>query len=272
MTIELTAFRWVPEFAQGYVRDLRIRWALEEAGLPYEVKLIDPEIQASESYRRWQPFGQVPAYRDEAVEMFESGAIALHIAEKSEALASRDLADRARSTAWVLAALTSIEPRAQTLIELAEFHAGEPWAQARLPQAQAMMDRRLASLSAWLGDKDYLEGRFTVGDLIMVTVLRELVGCGALMRFPALEAYRRRGEARPAFQRAMEAQLRAFRENAPVGREDRGRRSLRPTPLCARRRARETGLGSRGGFGRAANSSSGLNFRGPVRFRGAHTS
>jgi glutathione S-transferase len=216
MTIELTAFRWVPPFAQGYVRDLRIRWALEEAGLPYEVKLIDPEIQASERYRQWQPFGQVPAYRDDAVEMFESGAIVLHIAAKSEALSPRDEAGRARVATWVIAALNSIEPFAQNFIQIAEFHAGEAWAEAQRPQVQALLNQRLAGLSAWLGEKDYLEGRFTAGDLIMTTVLRELVDCGALARFANLDAYRLRGEARPAFARAMEGQMQPFRENAPA--------------------------------------------------------
>ena len=216
MTITLTAFRWVPAFAQGYVRDLRIRWALEEAGRPYEVTLIDPKAQASAGYRQWQPFGQVPAYRDETVEMFESGAIVLHIAETSEALAPRDPAGRARVTTWVIAALNSIEPHAQNFVSLDTFHAGEAWIVERRPQAQAMLDGRLAALSAWLGDKDWLEDRFTAGDLIMTTVLRELVDCGALARFPNLDAYRRRGEARPAFGRAMEAQLQTFRENAPA--------------------------------------------------------
>jgi glutathione S-transferase len=216
MTIELTAFRWVPEFAQGYVRDLRIRWALEEAGLPYEVTLIDPKIQASAGYRQWQPFGQVPAYRDDKVEMFESGAIVLHIAEKSEVLAPRDPAGRARVATWVIAALNSIEPHAQNLVNLDSFYAGEPWIEGRRPSAQARLDSRLASLSAWLGDKDYLEGRFTAGDIVMTTVLRELVECGALARFPNLDAYRARGEARPAFGRAMEGQMSTFRENAPA--------------------------------------------------------
>ncbi|HEY3887538.1 MAG TPA: glutathione S-transferase family protein [Caulobacteraceae bacterium] len=216
MTIRLTAFRWVPAFAQGYVRDLRIRWALEEAGLPYEVTLIDPQIQASESYRRWQPFGQVPAYRDDQVEMFESGAIVLHIAAMSEALAPRDEAGRARVTSWVVAALNSIEPFAQNFIQLAESHAGEAWARAQRVPAEALLNQRLVGLSAWLGDNDYLEGRFTAGDLIMTTVLRELVNCGALARFANLDAYRARCEARPAFGRAMEAQMQTFRENAPA--------------------------------------------------------
>jgi glutathione S-transferase len=216
MTIQLTAFRWVPPFAQGYVRDLRVRWALEEAGLPYEATLIDPDIQKSEGYRQWQPFGQVPAYRDGEVEMFESGAIVLHIAARSEALAPRDEAGRARVTTWVIAALNSIEPHAQTLVNLDSFFAGQAWTAERRPSAQAMVDQRLGALSAWLGEKEYLEGRFTAGDLIMATVLRELVDCGALARFPNLDAYRRRCEARPAFGRAMEAQLKPFRENAPA--------------------------------------------------------
>lgn len=216
MTPQVSAFRWVPPFAQGFVRDLRVRWALEEAGLPYEAALIDPQIQASESYREWQPFGQVPAYKDDQVEMFESGAIVLHIAGKSEALSPSDPAGRARVTTWVIAALNSIEPHAQNFVTLDVFHAGEAWIEERRPQAEAFIKRRLASLSAWLGDKEYLEDRFTAGDLIMTTVLRELVDSGVLAQFPNLDAYRRRCEARPAFRRAMEAQLKAFRENEPA--------------------------------------------------------
>ncbi|MBN9561847.1 MAG: glutathione S-transferase family protein [Alphaproteobacteria bacterium] len=215
MNSQVTAFRWVPPFAQGYVRDLRVRWALEEAGLPYEVRLIDPEVQASESYREWQPFGQVPAYRDDEVEMFESGAIVLHIADKSEALAPRDPAGRARVTTWVLAALNSVEPHVQNLVHLDVFHAGEAWTLERRPQAAAMLDGRLAGLAAWLDDREYLEDRFTAGDLMMTTVLRELVNSDVLRRFPSLDAYRQRCESRPAFGRALEGQLRPFRENIP---------------------------------------------------------
>jgi len=216
MTIQLTAFRWVPPFAQGYVRDLRVRWALEEVGLPYQVVLVDPRIQASESYRQWQPFGQVPAYKDDAVDMFESGAIVLHIAGKSEKLAPRDEAGRARVTTWVIAALNSIEPHAQNLIQLDGLQVDEAWAKERRQLAEALLDQRLASLSAWLGGKDYLEGRFTAGDLVMTTVLRELVDGGALARFPTLDSYRQRCEARPAFGRAMDGQMQTFRENAPA--------------------------------------------------------
>ena len=216
MTIQVTAFRWVPPFAQGYVRDLRVRWALEEAGLAYEATLIDPPIQASEAYRQWQPFGQVPAYRDGEVEMFESGAIVLHLAARSEALAPKDAAGRARMTTWVVAALNSIEPHVENLVSLDAFHAGEAWTVERRPQAEAMLEGRLTALAAWLGDKPYLEDRFTAGDLMMTAVLRELVDGGFLARFPNLDAYRARCEARPAFDRALEAQMATFRENAPA--------------------------------------------------------
>ena len=213
MTIQFTAFRWVPPFAQGWVRDLRIRWALEEAGLPYEVILIDGD---TESYRQWQPFGQVPAYRDDEVEMFESGAIVLRLAAKSEALAPRNEAGLARVSTWIFAALNSIEPQAQNLVQLDGFYAGEAWAAGRRPSAQANLDARLTSLSNALGDKDYLEGRFTAGDILMATVLRELEECGALKPFPNLDAYRARCLARPAFAKALEDQLQTFRENEPA--------------------------------------------------------
>ncbi|MGP1395458.1 MAG: glutathione S-transferase family protein [Inquilinaceae bacterium] len=221
MTIHVTAFRWVPPFVQGYVKDLRVRWALEEAGLPYEATLIDPQVQASRSYRKWQPFGQVPAYLDDEVELFESGAIVLHIAGKSEALAPSDTAGRARTVSWVMAALNSVEPHAQNLIQFDDDGAGDDGAGDaesgdRRARLEAKLDRRLAALCAWLDDKEYLEGRFSAGDLMMTTVLRELVDSGFLSRFPLLDAYRRRCEARPAFGRAMEAHLRPFREKVPA--------------------------------------------------------
>lgn len=216
MTPTVTAFSWVPPFAQGYVRDLRVRWAFEEAGLPYEAELIDLPNQASEANRRRQPFGQVPAYRDDDVEMFESGAIVLYLAEKSEALAPRDTRGRARVTSWVFAALSSIEPHVQNYVHLDSFHAGKPWVAAQRPELLEMLEGRLAALAVWLGDADYLEGRFTVADLLMCTVLREAVDCGVLARYPTLDAYRQRCEARPAFARAMAAQLQPFVENAPA--------------------------------------------------------
>lgn len=216
MTATVTAFPWVPPFAQGFVRDLRIRWALEEAGLPYEVELLAPGVTDSEAYRQRQPFGQVPAWRDDEVEMFESGAIVLHIAEKSEVLAPRDAAGRARVTSWVISALNSVEPFAQNLANLDSFHIGQPWVEGYRPVARANLERRLKSLSRWLGDKEWLEGRFTAGDIVMVTVLRELVTCGILKDFPNLDAYHGRGIARPAFIKALDDQLQTFRENAPA--------------------------------------------------------
>jgi glutathione S-transferase len=216
MNIHVSAFRWVPQFAQGYVRDLRVRWALEEAGLPYEATLIDPAIQATTAYREWQPFGQVPAYRDDAVEIFESGAIVLHLAMRSEALAPADEAGRARVTTWVIAALNSVEPHVQNLVQLDVFYAGEAWTKERRPQAEAILCKRLTALSAWLGEREFLEDRFTAGDLMMTMVLRELADTGLLERYAKLGAYVRRCTDRPTFKRALEAQLQPFRENAPA--------------------------------------------------------
>lgn len=216
MTVCISAFRWVPPFAQGYVKDLRIRWALAEAGIPFVVTLIDASDQDSEQYRAWQPFGQVPAYRDDDVELFESGAIVLHIAHKSEVLAPKDLAGRARVSSWIFAALNSIEPPAQAFIQLIENNTGESWADSLREPLLAKLRLRLSALSTSLGHKQYLEGRFTAGDLMMTTVLRELVDSGVLADFPALDAWRRRCETRPAFVDALEAQLEVFREQAPV--------------------------------------------------------
>lgn len=215
MTIEISAYRWVPPFAQGYVRDLRVRWALEEAGLPYEVQLIDSQSKDGADYRRWQPFGQVPAYRDGQVEMFESGAIVLHIASRSPTLAEPGAAGHARAASWGVAAINSVEPFAQDMIRASSAASDAPGATAWRAEARASLNRRLDGLAQWLGDKEWLEGRFTAGDLLMVTVLRELVDCGALEPYASLDAYRQRGEARPAFVRAMEAQIGTFRENAP---------------------------------------------------------
>ncbi|MGH7015577.1 MAG: glutathione S-transferase family protein [Caulobacteraceae bacterium] len=215
MTAQVSAFRWVPPFAQGFVRDLRVRWALEEAGLPYEAVLLDFQTKNSPAYRAWQPFAQVPAYRDGEVEMFESGAIVLHIAAKSEALAPRDPAGAARVTSWTIAALNSIEPFAQNFAQLDGFFAGQPWVEGYRPVAEGVIVERLTALAATLGEKSHLLGRFTAADLVMTTVLRELVESGMLARFPALDAYRARCEARPAFGRALEAQLSTFRDNAP---------------------------------------------------------
>jgi glutathione S-transferase len=220
VTIEIYAFRWVPPFAQGFVRDLRLRWALEEAGLPYEVRLIGLEDRASPEYRDLRPFGQIPAYRDDDVEMFESGAIVLHIMGKSDALAPRDARGRARVASWVVAALNSVEPFTIEFLACEDgCRRGEAWGEMRRPQALERLAQRLAGVSAWLGERQYLEGRFTAGDLMMTCVFRELVESRVIERFPNLDELRARCETRPTFGRALEAQLAAFRANEPVADE-----------------------------------------------------
>lgn len=208
--VEVSAFRWVPPFARGLVRDLRVRWALEEAGIPYEARLLDIEEAKRADYLREQPFGQVPAYADATVAMFESGAIVLHIADSSEALLPRDPAARARAASWVFAALNSIEPAVQELAVIDLFHTGETWTSERRPQVEAFARTRLAALSDWLGDRDYLEQRFTAGDLMMTTVLRVLRHTDLVAEHANLRDYQARCEARPAFGRALAAQMQPF--------------------------------------------------------------
>ena len=212
---KVSAFRWVPPFAQGLVRDLRVRWALEEAGLPYEARLIGPEDQRSESYRRLQPFGQVPAYEENGLVLFESGAVVLHIAERSDALMPSDPDARARVTTWMFAALNTVEPHVQNLAEVDLFHAKEEWAKLRRPGLVEAAKKRLTSLSDWLDGRDYLEGRFTAADLLMTTVLRTLRHTDLIAEMPTLEAYRVRCEARPAFQKALADQMAVFAVNEP---------------------------------------------------------
>ncbi len=215
--ITVSAFRWVPPLARGLVRDLRVRWALEEAGLPYTVKFCwPPSDQASAEYREWQPFGQVPAYAQDGLELFESGAIVQHIAEQSEALMPADAAGRARVRTWLFAALNSIEPAVQELAGIDLFHGGEEWTQQRRPQVEDFVKRRLTALAAWLGEREYLvEGRYTAADLLMVTVLQILRHTDLVAQYPTLKAYCERCEARPAFQKALRDQLADFVENPP---------------------------------------------------------
>ncbi|MDO9490526.1 MAG: glutathione S-transferase family protein [Sphingomonadaceae bacterium] len=213
-TPSVSAFNWVPPFAQGVVRDLRVRWALEEAGIGYEAQLLDFEAAKRPPYLRQQPFGQVPAYSDGQVEMFESGAIVLHIALESPALMPGDDAGRARVMTWIFAALNSIEPAIAQLGDIDLFHAGEAWTAERRPQVEAEVRRHLAVLSGQLEGRDYLEGSFTAGDLMMVTVLRILRHTPLVGEYPVLRAYQARGEARPAFQRALAAQLEPFEQAA----------------------------------------------------------
>ena len=210
MTIRVTVFRAVPPFAQGLVRDLRVRWALEEAGEAYTEHVIGPEDQESEAYRRLQPFGQVPAYEEGDLVLFESGAIVHHVAQRCAALMPADAASRARVTAWMFAAKNTIEPQIQNLAAIDLFYAQEAWARARRPGAVEAAQKRLQDLAAWLGERDYLEGPFTAADLLMTTVLRILRHTSIVAQIPVLENYRLRCEARPAFQRALAAQMAVF--------------------------------------------------------------
>jgi len=214
--IEITAFRYVPEFAQGLVRDLRPRWALEEAGLDYRVRLLDQ--QRPPEYLQEQPFDQVPIFNDSNVRLFETGAILQYIGEKSEALLPRDQQAKYRAIGWTYAALNSVEPALVNLLLIDVFFTGEEWAKLRRPGAADFAKQKLKRVSDWLGDKQWLEGdRFTIGDLMMTTTLRFLRHTDLVAQFPNLDAFVKRGEARPAFQRALEAQLATFREHQPEG-------------------------------------------------------
>jgi glutathione S-transferase len=209
-TIEITAFNWVPPFAAGLVRDLRVRWALEEAGLSYRVRLFDAGSERPADCYREQPFGQVPCYREGDLRLFETGAIVQHIGEKDERLLPRDPIGRARAIQWTYAALNSVEPALQNFFSVDVFHADQEWAKLRRPGAEEFARLKLKRVADWLGDGEWLEDRFTIGDLMMVTVLRILRHTELVGERPNLAVYLARGEARPAFQRALAAQLRDF--------------------------------------------------------------
>lgn len=212
---EVTAFRWVPDFAQGLVRDLRIRWALEEIGRPYRVRLLDALNPRPADYFEEQPFGQVPFYRDDQVQLFESGAILIHLAIEEERLLPLERNARMRSVAWMIAALNSVEPALLELIAIDVFNRGQDWTKERRPQVVEKIEARLKLLSAALGDKEWFEGHFSIGDLMMVAVLRQLRHTDIVARFPNLAALVARGEARPAFRRALADQCAVFAQNEP---------------------------------------------------------
>lgn len=213
-SIEITAFAWVPEFAQGLVRDLRVRWALEEAGLDYRVRFLGLERPAE--YLREQPFDQVPILSDGEVQIFESGAIVQYIAERCEALLPRDSRGRYRAIQWTYAALNSVEPAVSNVALIDIFYPNEEWAKLRRSGAVDFAKMKLERVSDWLGDKQWLEGdSFTIGDLLMVTVLRNLRHTDLVAQFPNLAAYQSRGESRPAFKQALSDQLAAFAANQP---------------------------------------------------------
>jgi glutathione S-transferase len=211
MVPTITAFRWVPEFARGHVRDIRARWALEEAGQSYAVDLVDGAYIKSEAHRRFQPFGQIPTYRDDEVEIFESGAIVLHICQTHGVLRPADPAAHIRAVQWLIAALNSVEPRVMQLAVVDVFEADRDWSKARRGNVIKDLDVRLGDLSNALNRKPTLDGgEFTFGDLMMVSVLGGLRGTGMLDRHPNLADYVARGEARPAHRKAMADHLAVF--------------------------------------------------------------
>jgi glutathione S-transferase len=207
----ITAFNWVPPFAQGQVRDLRVRWALEEAGQPYDVHYLDQGAQKEAEHRARQPFGQVPTYEEDGLTLFESGAIVQHVAERYGTLLPADPAARARAIEWMYAALNSIEPYIMDLSFVTVFERDKPWSAMRKGAVEERIHGRLTDLSKRLGDKVWLDGdTFTAGDLLMVTVLRILIDQGYVETYPNLAAYMHRGIDRPAFQKALADQMAGF--------------------------------------------------------------
>ena len=217
MTVTITAFERSPDRGRGLARDMRVRWALEEVGQPYEVRLISFAAMKEPAHRTLHPFGQIPTYEEGDLALFESGAIILHVAEHRAGLLPGDANARARAIAWMFAALDTVEPPIIDRSMAVLFERDKPWYEERLPALDARVRDRLDELSIWLGDADWLDGAFSAGDLLMVTVLRRLGGSGILEEYPNLSAYVARGEARPAYQRAFEDQLAVFTSNSPPG-------------------------------------------------------
>ena len=210
MTITITAFERSPDRGRGLARDMRVRWALEEVGQPYDVRLVTFEAMKQPAHVSRHPFGQIPTYEDGDLVLFESGAIVLHIAEHHAGLLPDHSDARARAIAWMFAALNTVEPPIVERSMATIVERDQPWYEARLPMLDERVRARLSELSSRLGDGDWLDGPFSAGDLLMVTVLRRLGGSGLLDAHPNLCAYIARGEARPAYSRAFDAQRAVF--------------------------------------------------------------
>lgn len=210
MTATITAFERSPDRGNGLARDMRLRWAFEEVGKPYEVRLLSFKTMKEPAHLAIQPFGQIPTYEDGDLTLFESGAIVLHIAERHSGLLPDDAKARARAIMWMFAALNTLEPPIfdRSLVRILERD--KPWYEQRLSALDETIRKRLESLSSHLGDADWLDGAFSAGDLLMVTVLRRLEGSGMLEERPNLAAYVARAEKRPAYQRAFAAQRAVF--------------------------------------------------------------
>jgi glutathione S-transferase len=207
MTIVITAFERSPDGGMGLARDTRVRWALEEVGQPYEVRLVSMQAREGSEHLRRHPFGLIPTYEEGDLVLFETGAIISHIAERHAGLFPEDADARARAITWMFAALNTVEPPILELVTAKILEGDQPWAQERLPLVQDRIRERMRRLSARLGDADWLDGAFSAGDLMMVSVLLRLRPSGLLDEFPTLAAYVARGEARPAYERAFAAQL-----------------------------------------------------------------
>lgn len=212
----LTVLRAVPEFARGMPRDLRVRWALREAGLDYEEWVVDRAELGAPAFRCYQPFGQMPVYQEDDLTIFESGAIVLHIAETDEALLPRDRAERADVFTWMFAALNTVEPPVRILAEIDFVMTDEQERQQRRPEAERRVRTRFAEVDAALADREFLCASFSAADILMVTVLRIVAQAGLEEGLPALASYRARCEARPAFQRALQEQIATFDRHAAM--------------------------------------------------------
>ena len=210
MTPTITAFERSPDRGRGLARDMRVRWALEEVGQPYDVRLLSFSAMKEPAHRALHPFGQIPTYEEGGLALFESGAIVFHIAERHAGLLPEDANARARAITWMFAALNTVEPPIFDRDLAQVLERDEPWYEQRLRVLEDSIRKRLGELSSRLGDADWLDGAFSAGDLLMVTVLRRLHGSGMLEECPNLAAYVARGEARPAFKRAFKAQLAVF--------------------------------------------------------------
>ncbi|HEY0116424.1 MAG TPA: glutathione S-transferase family protein [Allosphingosinicella sp.] len=217
MSPTITAFEQSPDRGQGLARDMRVRWALEEVGQPYGVRLVSFEAMKQPAHRGLHPFGQIPTYEEGDLALFESGAIILHLAERHPGLLPEDAAARARAITWLFAALNTVEPPIVELERAPYIEGDKPWSEERLPILRDRVRVRLDDLSKWLGDADWLDGAFSAGDLMMVMVLRRLDRTGILEEYPNLSAYVARGEARPAYQRAFADQLAVFTGQSPAG-------------------------------------------------------
>lgn len=210
MNPTITAFEASPDRGQGLARDMRVRWALEEVGQPYDVRLVSFAAMKEPAHRKLNPFGQIPTYEEGDVTLFESGAIVLHIAERHAGLLPEDANARMRAIAWMFAALTTVEPPIFERSMAIVLERDKSWYEERQIMLDDRVRARLGELSNHLGDAEWLDGAFSAGDLLMVTVLRRLRGAGGLENHPNLRAYIARGEARPAYQRAFADQLAVF--------------------------------------------------------------